>query len=159
MSVLSQWPIRESLNIYLWGSWILLSQEVSSTIFWVFGLNRPGIEPRCPGPFVNTLTIMPISDIMSLLEILGAMSLLEILGTMSLLGINKSHNCLKIIRIRSEWLKVYYVQTNDDYYVIIVTWNYINGWIISIRLEYLKSCNYAQTNDYRQIKCNFKKNA
>ena len=28
--------------------------------FWVFGMTRPGIEPRPPGPLANTLTIMPI---------------------------------------------------------------------------------------------------
>ena len=26
----------------------------SSTIFGVFGITRPGIEPRIPGPLVNT---------------------------------------------------------------------------------------------------------
>ena len=29
--------------------------EVSSTIFKVFGMTRPGIEPRSPGPLANTL--------------------------------------------------------------------------------------------------------
>ena len=29
---------------------------VSSTIFKVFGMTRPGIEPRSPGPLANTLT-------------------------------------------------------------------------------------------------------
>ena len=29
----------------------------SSTIFWVFGMTRPGIEPRSPGPLANTLLI------------------------------------------------------------------------------------------------------
>ena len=29
--------------------------------FWVFGMTRPGIEPRSPGPLTNTLTIMPVS--------------------------------------------------------------------------------------------------
>ena len=24
-------------------------------IFWVFGMTRPGIEPRSPGPLANTL--------------------------------------------------------------------------------------------------------
>ena len=27
----------------------------SSTIFWVFGMTLPGIEPPSPGPMVNTL--------------------------------------------------------------------------------------------------------
>ena len=26
----------------------------SSIIFWVFGMTRPGIEPRFPGPLANT---------------------------------------------------------------------------------------------------------
>ena len=33
----------------------MLSKEVSSTIFNVFCMMRPGIEPRSPGPLVNTL--------------------------------------------------------------------------------------------------------
>ena len=34
----------------------MLSKEASSTIFWVFGMTRPGIEPWSPGPLANTLT-------------------------------------------------------------------------------------------------------
>ena len=34
----------------------MLSKEVSSTILKVFGMTRPGIEPRSPGPLVNTLS-------------------------------------------------------------------------------------------------------
>ena len=41
----------------------MLSKEESSTIFWVFGMTRPGIEPRSPGPLANTLTTRPISGI------------------------------------------------------------------------------------------------
>ena len=33
-------------TLYCW----VLSKEVSSTIFWVFGMTRPGIEHRSPGP-------------------------------------------------------------------------------------------------------------
>ena len=42
-----------TLDMYL----ILLSvsKEVSSTIFKVFGMTQPGIEPGSPGPFANTL--------------------------------------------------------------------------------------------------------
>ena len=29
--------------------------------FWGFGMARPGIEPRCPGPLANSLTIMQMS--------------------------------------------------------------------------------------------------
>ena len=38
----------------------MLSKNASSTIFWVFGMTQPGIEPRSPGPLANTLTIMPM---------------------------------------------------------------------------------------------------
>ena len=32
---------------------------VSSTIFKVFGMTRPGIEPRSPGPLANMCHILP----------------------------------------------------------------------------------------------------
>ena len=38
----------------------MLSKVVSSSIFKVFGMTRPGIEPRSPGPLANTLTAGPI---------------------------------------------------------------------------------------------------
>ena len=44
-------------TLYCW----LLSKEVSSTIFKVFGMMSPGIEPRFPGPLVNTLPTCPMS--------------------------------------------------------------------------------------------------
>ena len=34
---------------------LVLSQEVSSTIFEVFGMTRTGIEPKSPKPLANTL--------------------------------------------------------------------------------------------------------
>ena len=37
-----------TLDTYL-DCWVL-SKEVSSTIFKVFGMTQPGIEPRSPGP-------------------------------------------------------------------------------------------------------------
>ena len=37
----------------------MLSKVVSSSIFKVFGMTRPGIEPRSPGPLANTLTDGP----------------------------------------------------------------------------------------------------
>ena len=33
----------------------------SSTIFWVFGMIQPGIEPQSPGPLANTLLIRPMA--------------------------------------------------------------------------------------------------
>ena len=39
----------------------MLSKEASSTIFWVFGMIRPGIEPRSPGRLANALTARPMS--------------------------------------------------------------------------------------------------
>ena len=35
----------------------MLSKVVSSSIFKVFGMTRPGIEPRSPGPLANTLLV------------------------------------------------------------------------------------------------------
>ena len=35
----------------------VLSKEASSTIFWVFGMTRPGIEPRSPGPICEHSTL------------------------------------------------------------------------------------------------------
>ena len=34
-----------------------IKQGASSTIFLVFGVTRPGIEPRSPGPLAHTLLI------------------------------------------------------------------------------------------------------
>ena len=39
----------------------MLSKEVSSTIFKVFGMARPGIEPRSRGLLANTLLTRPMS--------------------------------------------------------------------------------------------------
>ena len=44
-------------TLYCW----VLSKEASSTIFKVFGMTRPGIEPRFPGPLANTLPTRPRS--------------------------------------------------------------------------------------------------
>ena len=45
-------------TLYRW----VLSKEVSSTIFKVFGMTRPGIEPKSLGPLVNTLPTRPMSQ-------------------------------------------------------------------------------------------------
>ena len=37
----------------------VLSKEVSSTIFKVSGMMRPGIEPRSPGSLANTICVVP----------------------------------------------------------------------------------------------------
>ena len=44
-------------TLYCW----MLSKEVSSAIFKVFGMTRPGIEPRSPEPLANTLPTRPMS--------------------------------------------------------------------------------------------------
>ena len=44
-------------TLYCW----VLSKNVSSTILKVFGMTRPGIEPRSPGPLANTLPTRPMS--------------------------------------------------------------------------------------------------
>ena len=38
---------------------LVLSTAASSTIFWVSGMTRLGIEPRSPGPLMNTVLIKP----------------------------------------------------------------------------------------------------
>ena len=38
----------------------VLSKAVASTIFRIFSVTRPGIEPRPPGPLANTLPIRPM---------------------------------------------------------------------------------------------------
>ena len=42
------------------------SKPVSGTIFWVFGITKPEIEPWSPGPLVNTLLIRPISELLDI---------------------------------------------------------------------------------------------
>ena len=43
-------------TLYCW----VLSKKVSSTIFKVFGITWPGIEPRSPGSLANTLLTRPM---------------------------------------------------------------------------------------------------
>ena len=43
-------------TLYCW----VLSKEVSSTTFKVFGMTQPGSEPRSPGPLANTLPTRPM---------------------------------------------------------------------------------------------------
>ena len=39
----------------------VVSKEVSSTMFKVFDMTQPGIEPRSPGPLANALTPWPMT--------------------------------------------------------------------------------------------------
>ena len=39
----------------------VLTKAASSTIFWVFGITRPGIEPRSSRPLVNIQLIKPMA--------------------------------------------------------------------------------------------------
>ena len=41
----------------------MLGKEVSNTIFKVFGITQPGIEPQSPRPLANTLSTWPISQL------------------------------------------------------------------------------------------------
>ena len=45
-----------------------ISQEI--TIFWVFGITQPGIEPQSPGPLANTLSSLPLDWLDNLLNII-----------------------------------------------------------------------------------------
>ena len=54
-------------TLYHW----VLSKAVSSTIFKVFGMTRPGIEPRSSGPLTNTLPTWLTSQWCNQLHMLG----------------------------------------------------------------------------------------
>ena len=45
-------------TLYCW----VLSKEISNTILKIFGMTRPGIEPRSPGPWANTRPLYPHSQ-------------------------------------------------------------------------------------------------
>ena len=49
-------------TLYCW----MLSKEVSSTIFKVFGMMRPGTGPRSPRPLVNTLPTRPMGQFLNI---------------------------------------------------------------------------------------------
>ena len=55
-------PVSRIRTLYCW----VLSKEVSSTIFKVFGMRQLRIEPRSPGPLPNTLPTWPVSRIRTL---------------------------------------------------------------------------------------------
>ena len=48
----------------------MLRKEVSSTIFKVFGMTPPGIEPWSPGPLSNSLPTRPMSSFLALIKII-----------------------------------------------------------------------------------------
>ena len=56
-------PFQGLLHFTLDSYVIMLSVKLGGIKyhFGVFGITRPGIEPRSPGSFANTLTIMPMS--------------------------------------------------------------------------------------------------
>ena len=56
-------------TLYCW----VLSKEVSSTIFKVFSMTRPGIEPRSPGPLANTLPSRPMNCYTRWLQIVSVL--------------------------------------------------------------------------------------
>ena len=49
----------------------MLSKETSTTIFWVFGMTRPRIEPRFPGLLVNTRPAIQIGCFICFRSIFG----------------------------------------------------------------------------------------
>ena len=54
----------------------MLSKEVSSTIFKIFGLMWPGFETRSPGPLANTLPTRPILTVNKLIRLWSIKSFL-----------------------------------------------------------------------------------
>ena len=53
-------------TLYCW----VLSKEVSSTIFKVFGMTWPGIESRSPGPLANIQPTRPMRMILFIVKLL-----------------------------------------------------------------------------------------
>ena len=55
---------KGTILLYCWVDDIFpmhsLHSYASSTIFWVFGITRSGIEPKSTGPLVNTLRTRPM---------------------------------------------------------------------------------------------------
>ena len=104
--------------------WVL-SKEASSTIFWVFGMTRPGIEPQSPGSLVNTPLLnrklslhtnfsnnnsyLNCLQIISWFQVIGDMITWDHIITSQLLVlriVNWSYNCFQIIII-TNYLKPY----------------------------------------------------
>ena len=52
---------RSTLTLILTLKCWILSKVASSTLFGVFGMNWPGIEPRSPGQLERTLHIRPMA--------------------------------------------------------------------------------------------------
>ena len=59
-------PLPLIRTLYYW----VLSKELSSTIFKVFGMTCPGIEPRSPKPLANTLATRPMSRLINNAKVL-----------------------------------------------------------------------------------------
>ena len=82
-------------TLYCW----VLSKEVSSTIFKVFGMMWPGIEPKSSSALANTLPIRPMSWL--------DRNRKYIIVSKSLLNWNsylKPYICVQIIYIRNSYL-------------------------------------------------------
>ena len=99
-------------TLYCW----VLSKEVSSTIFKVFGISWPGIEPRSPGSLVNTLPTGPMSwylmIIISCKELTNSIWLLD--GTIKSINTlghcrpgNNGNGIFYILQIFSTWASPY----------------------------------------------------
>ena len=65
--------------------------------FWDFGMTRPGIEPRSPGPSANTLKIRPMArfsvPLMDQIELLN-----NLLGV--IFSYLKPHTHVQVVRIK-----------------------------------------------------------
>ena len=61
-------------------SWFSPYNAASSTIFWIFGMTQPGIEPWSPRPLANTLLIRPMARLLITKVILILVSTLSCLS-------------------------------------------------------------------------------
>ena len=89
-------------TLYCW----VLSKEVSSIIFKVFGMMQPGIEPRSPGPQANTLPTRPVCKLFVLKIVTWSYNSFQKIIISSYL---KSYNYLKYLKLHNCVNHYYYV--------------------------------------------------
>ena len=83
----------------------MLSKAALSTIFWLFGMTRPEIEPRSPGPLVNTLLIKPMIPLYIYIYIFTNLISTSIHGTRKKRKKTRQEQEIKVSRITARGKK------------------------------------------------------
>ena len=108
--------------LYCW----VLSKGVSSTIFKVFDVTRLRIEPRSPGPLVNTLSTRRLSTAWIQLNFKTSI-------------IQKETMSVKLIRIISNIFKVQSIWKQNV--ISLRNWNFLYGFFTLLSLIYIYFLN------------------